>query len=68
MAEYFCPKMPHAEELINTALIIIADHELNSSSFSARIVASTGGNLFQVIIGALATLSVPKHCGSKLRV
>ena len=68
LAEYFCPKMPHAEELINTALIIIADHELNSSSFSARIVASTGGNLFQVIIGALATLTGPKHGGSILRV
>lgn len=68
LAECFCPEMPHAEELINTALIIIADHELNASSFTARIIASTGGNLFQVIIGALATLSGYKHGGAILQV
>ena len=68
LAEYFCPTMPHAGELINSALIIIADHELNASSFTARVVASTGANLFQVIIGALATLSGYKHGGAILKV
>ena len=68
LAEYFCPTMPHAAELINSALIIIADHELNASSFTARVVASTGANLFQVIIGALATLSGYKHGGAILKV
>ncbi len=64
LASFFCPGIDHAAVIINTALILIADHELNSSSFTARIVASTGANLFQVIIAGLAALSGYKHGGS----
>jgi citrate synthase len=53
-----------ADELapvIDTALILLADHELNASSFTARIAASTGADPYACIAAALATLSGPKH-------
>ena len=48
-------KAPALEHAINTALILSADHELSSSSFSARIAASTGATLHACIVAALAT-------------
>ena len=61
LAQFYCPNEVHASELINTALIVIADHELNASSFTARVVASTEANLFQVIVAGLSALSGYKH-------
>ncbi|MHA1989489.1 MAG: citrate synthase, partial [Candidatus Hodarchaeales archaeon] len=67
---HYCPSnlVDIANELINTALIIIADHELNSSSFTARNVASAGSTLFQVIIAGLSALQGFRHGGSLFRV
>ena len=48
-------KAPALELAINTALILSADHELSSSTFSARIAASTGATLHACIVAALAT-------------
>jgi citrate synthase len=48
-------KAPALEHAINTALILSADHELSSSTFSARIAASTGATLHACIVAALAT-------------
>lgn len=68
LAKHFCPKDKNAPELIRTALILIADHELNASSFTARVVASTGANLYQVIIAGLAALSGYKHGANSFKV
>ncbi|MBO0780850.1 MAG: citrate synthase family protein [Ktedonobacteraceae bacterium] len=57
-----------AEALLRTALILCADHELNASSFAARIVASTSTNLYQVVIAGLAALQGFKHGGQTLLV
>lgn len=46
---------------INTVLVLLADHELNASSFAARVAASTGAGAYACISAALATLSGPKH-------
>jgi citrate synthase len=46
----------------------VADHELNASSFAARIAASTGANLLACLLAALATLSGPRHGGACDRV
>jgi citrate synthase len=46
---------------IREALILIADHELNASAFAARVAASAGGDLYDCIAAALATLSGPRH-------
>ena len=64
ISNYYCKGIKNAEELISTALILIADHELNASSFTGRIVASTGATLYQVIIAGLSALSGFRHGGS----
>jgi citrate synthase len=46
---------PALEQAINTALILGADHELSSSTFSARIAASTGATLHACVVAAQAT-------------
>ncbi|HRE48840.1 MAG TPA: citrate synthase family protein [Aggregatilineales bacterium] len=53
---------------INAALILCADHELNASSFAARIVASTGASLYAAVASGLAALSGGNHGGHTARV
>ncbi len=48
---------------IDEALVLSADHELNVSSFTARIAASAGADLYACIAAALATMSGPRHGG-----
>jgi citrate synthase len=55
------PSSPRAAQLINAALILCADHELNVSSFTARCVASAGSNPYAVVTGGLAALRGVKH-------
>lgn len=57
-----------ASKLINAALILCADHELNASSMTARIVASAGGNPYAVVGAGLAALRGSKHGGHTARV
>lgn len=52
---------PQAASLINSALILCADHELNVSSFTARCVASAGSTPYQVVQAGLAALQGVKH-------
>ena len=54
--------------LLEQALILCADHELNASTFAARVVASTGANPYAVVCAALAALSGPKHGGACAKV
>ena len=53
---------------VDAALVLCADHELNASTFAARIAASTGASLYAVVTAALATLSGPRHGGASDRV
>jgi citrate synthase len=50
-----------ATDLIRRALVLLADQELNSSSFAARVAASTGAGLGACVLAGLATLSGPLH-------
>ena len=54
----------HAPDLSRRALVLLADHELNASTFTARCAASTGLNLYDAIIAGLAALKGPKHGGA----
>jgi len=56
-----------AAELIRAALILVADHELNVSSFTARCVASAGSNPYGVVIAGLAAIEGTKHGGASIR-
>jgi citrate synthase len=53
--------------LLNAALILCADHELNASSFTARVVASAGANPYAVVLAGLAALGGFKHGGQTER-
>lgn len=53
---------------LNMALVLAADHELNASTFAARVVASTGADVYGCISAALAALSGPRHGGAADRV
>ena len=53
---------------LNQALVLAADHELNASTFAARVAASTGADIYGCIAAALATLSGPRHGGAADRV
>ena len=59
---------PKTRAAVDAALILMADHELNSSTFAARVAASTGASLHAVIMAALATFSGPIHGGACERV
>lgn len=50
-------------DLIRCTLVLLADHELNASSFAVRCVASTGADVSLSIGAGLAAYSGPKHGG-----
>jgi citrate synthase len=51
-------------EMIRSALVLLAEHELNSSTFAVRCVASTGADLPAALSAGLAALSGTRHGGS----
>jgi 2-methylcitrate synthase len=74
------PKLPHAAnflhmllgmepskedaEVIDTTFVLYADHTMNASTFTARIVASTLADMFSAITAAIAALKGPLHGGA----
>ena len=62
------PEETGAAALLNRALILCADHELNVSSFTARCVASAGATPYAVVVAGLAALGGVKHGGNTARV
>ncbi len=57
-----------ARGVINAALILCADHELNVSAFTARCIASAGSTPYEVVLGGLAALKGTRHGGYTARV
>jgi 2-methylcitrate synthase len=49
---------------LNTSLILYAEHEFNASTFTARVIASTGSDLYSCIVGGIGALRGPKHGGA----
>lgn len=52
---------PGAADAIRRALVLLADHELNASTFAARVTVSTGASLWAGTLAGLAALSGPRH-------
>jgi 2-methylcitrate synthase len=50
------------------ALVLHADHELNASTFAARVAAATLTDLYSAIVGAIGTLKGPLHGGANADV
>lgn len=54
-------------EILRRRLVLIADHELDASTFVARCVASTGAAPYAVVSAALSALSGRRHGGASAR-
>jgi citrate synthase len=55
------PKRPEAEPLLRAALILLADHELNVASFTARCVASAGSTLYAAVSAGIGAMHGVRH-------
>ena len=55
---------PEAVDLLRRAMVLMAEHELNASTFAARITASTGASMAACVLSGLATLAGPLHGGA----
>jgi citrate synthase len=56
------------ERTLDAALILHADHEMNASTFTARVIASTLADLHSAITGAIGALKGPLHGGANEQV
>jgi citrate synthase len=59
---------PQAADLLRRTLVLLADHELNTSTFAARVAVSTGASLAAGALAALCTLTGPRHGGAAAEV
>ncbi len=59
-------KPPSAAHIraMHTSLILYAEHEFNASTFTARVIAGTGSDIFSAITGAIGALRGPRHGGA----
>ena len=64
----WAPKRSAVGNVIRTAMVLCADHELNISAFAARCAASAGASPYDVVSAALATLKGYKHGGASERM
>lgn len=49
---------------MHTSLNLYAEHEFNASTFTARVIAGTGSDIYSCIAGAIGALRGPKHGGA----
>jgi citrate synthase len=66
LLQAWAPKSPDLTGLLNAALILCMDHELNASSFTARVVASAESSLYEVVLAGLCALRGHRHGGMSL--
>lgn len=55
---------PLWEKAMHASLILYAEHEFNASTFTGRVIAGTGSDLYSAIAGAIGALRGPKHGGA----
>ncbi|SAI68362.1 2-methylcitrate synthase [Bordetella ansorpii] len=49
---------------MHTSLILYAEHEFNASTFTSRVIAGTGSDMYSAITGGIGALRGPKHGGA----
>ena len=59
---------PLTEKILDVMLILHADHTMNASTFSARVVGSTLADPYTIVASAIGTLSGPLHGGANEEV
>jgi citrate synthase len=55
---------PDVVRALNTYLVLLADHGMNASTFTARVIASTDSDLASCLVGAIGALKGPAHGGA----
>ena len=58
------PASPEWIQAMQVSLILYAEHEFNASTFTARVIAGTGSDMYSCIAGAIGALKGPKHGGA----
>jgi 2-methylcitrate synthase len=58
------PPSSLAVRAMHTSLNLYAEHEFNASTFTARVIAGTGSDIYSAITGAIGALRGPKHGGA----
>ena len=51
-------------DAMHTSLNLYAEHEFNASTFTGRVIAGTGSDIYSAITGAIGALRGPKHGGA----
>lgn len=51
-------------QAVNVYLVLLADHGMNASTFTSRVVTSTDGDMYSAITAAIGSLKGPKHGGA----
>jgi citrate synthase len=59
---------PPLVRLVNAALVLMADHELATSTMAVRVAASTRADLYDVLLAGLGTIAGPLHGGASQQV
>ena len=57
-----------AEEIMDAALVLHAEHGLNASTFAARVIGATLSDIYSAITGAMGALKGPLHGGANIEV
>ncbi len=55
---------PEWVKAMHASLILYAEHEFNASTFTARVIAGTGSDIYSAITGGIGALRGPKHGGA----
>ncbi|MGV7247298.1 citrate/2-methylcitrate synthase, partial [Caballeronia sp. M23-90] len=51
-------------DAMHASLILYAEHEFNASTFTCRVIAGTGSDMYSAITGGIGALRGPKHGGA----
>ncbi|WDR07202.1 citrate synthase [Devosia rhodophyticola] len=57
-------RRPDSADMLRRALVLLAEHELNASTFAVRVAASTGASLSAATLAGIAALGGPLHGGA----
>lgn len=53
-----------ASDAVNTYLVLLAEHGMNASTFTSRVVTATGSDMHSAIVAAIGALKGPAHGGA----
>ena len=59
---------PASEAVMDAALVLHAEHGLNASTFTARVISSTLSDMYSAVVGAMGALKGPLHGGANIEV